>query len=787
MHAPRLHSFHPLIYACCVLATALPSAVHANAPAPALAGHWRFQTATGSTSNNGVTVDLIDQGMLDISDDGGRLTASIAWLDERGQLTAPRQVQGVPGPAGTVFRHAGKRVSTGRNGKDSSTDVTIRWTLQAHGDVLAGTRLVETDENDPKPVSGTRLKARYVPPALPPAAVAAAAASEAARGPSTPAERARVVQMALEAQQDPLGVQRRDGAWLAAWIESIPDLVLAPSPLESWLDVAPAAAMREAAGVQYLASALAFQISHPQQAGDVAATSLAAMEGVLRGYATLLRQDARYRSSKLDQAVAARRQGRLPAFVAALSGRHATLAGAPAPASDATARAIVALGTGEPRVMDWLDILSNRFGGRMAGSDAYTHAARWTRTQLQQWGVQAELEEAGQMPLGFNRGPWSARMLAPVAQPLRIATPAYTAGTRGVQQGLAILGPATLEEAQERAAQFKNKWVLVGGENSGDGRDGEFVHQPRAITRLLLAAGALGTIQSGEEPLYAASGAPTSWESLPSLPDIKLAAPQYADIRQRLASGEPVTLEFDIRNWFYPGPVAYHNVVARIAGTDKPEEIVLLGAHLDSYDGGTGAADNGAGVASMLEAMRLLARANARPRRSIVMVAFGAEELGRKGALAFAKQHAGELKNIVMMLNRDGRPGAISGMTIPTAWQPVFRRVEQALDGVHPVFGYATTLNDTPRDAGKAMRAGSGSDDAVFAVNGVPTPRFGMLGDFDYARVHHTVRDTYENVLPFSAAQQYSAIAIALTAYTVANAPEDISRQGYYRAAEAAQ
>ncbi|MEG1056266.1 MAG: hypothetical protein RSF79_30010, partial [Janthinobacterium sp.] len=190
--------------------------------------------------------------------------------------------------------------------------------------------------------------------------MAAAAASEAARGPSTPAERARVVQMALEAQQDPLGVQRRDGAWLAAWIESIPDLVLAPSPLESWLDVAPAAAMREAAGVQYLASALAFQISHPQQAGDVAATSLAAMEGVLRGYATLLRQDARYRSSKLDQAVAARRQGRLPAFVAALSGRHATLAGAPSPASDATARAIVALGTGEPRVMDWLDILSNR-------------------------------------------------------------------------------------------------------------------------------------------------------------------------------------------------------------------------------------------------------------------------------------------------------------------------------------------------------------------------------------------------------------------------------------------
>jgi carboxypeptidase Q len=70
--------------------------------------------------------------------------------------------------------------------------------------------------------------------------------------------------------------------------------------------------------------------------------------------------------------------------------------------------------------------------------------------QLKQWGVEAGLEEAGQLPLGFNRGPWSARMVAPLEQPLRIATPAYTAGT-SVQRGLVALGPATLEEAQARA------------------------------------------------------------------------------------------------------------------------------------------------------------------------------------------------------------------------------------------------------------------------------------------------------------------------------------------------
>jgi carboxypeptidase Q len=450
-------------------------------------------------------------------------------------------------------------------------------------------------------------------------------------------------------------------------------------------------------------------------------------------------------------------------------------------AQDATARQIVALGKSDPRVMNWLDILSNRFGGRMTGSDAYTHAAQWTCAQLQQWGVHAELEAAGQVPLGFNRGPWSGRMVAPLEQNLRFATPAYTAGTKGMQRGLAAIGPATLDEARARAAQFKGKWVLIGGDSAGTGRDGLDVHKPKAITLALIAAGALGTIQSAEEPLYSGTGAPGTWDALPTLPDIKMAASQYADIKQRLATGDAVTLEFDIRNWFYPGPVVYHNVVARIEGTAQPEEIVMLGAHLDSFDGGTGAADNGANVATMMEAMRLLAASGAKPRRTIVMAAFGAEELGRKGAFAYVERHPDQVKRIVMMLNRDSSPGAVSGITIPSAWKSVFARVEQDLQGAHPLFEFAPTFDDKPRDRRSAMGKRAGSDDAVFSWNGVPTPRIGAISDFDYQRVLHTVHDTYENVLPFRTAQQYSAIAIALMAYEVANAPEQISGQGYYR------
>jgi len=758
---------------------ALSGALYAQSVS--LPGYWEFQTATGATTVNGTEVDLIGKGVLHVTDDGAVPTATISWLDEQGQLSAARQVKGETSAAGTVFRHTGKRITSGRGGKQTSVEVTVRWTLRSVGDRLVGERLVETDENEPKPITGVRLKAAYVAPPR-----ASIPASQAERGPATAEERQRVVELAQAAQIDPQAAQARDGAWLRQWVQEVPDLTLDPGVVDAWLTIASKPAVRDTLDFQYIASAMAAQISHPDLADQQKASELAGMQGVLTAYQHLLRKHPQYRTAKLDAALAAQAQGMLETFIDTLSVRDAALTWSPSSSVDPVVRRIVALGMSEPRAMDWLDILSNRFGGRMTGSDAYTHAAQWTRSQMQQWGVQAVLEDAGSISVGFNRGPSSAYMIAPQQQTLRIATPAFTAGTRGMQQADAVLGPATLEEAGKRAAQFKGKWVLIGGESGGTGRDGEYTFKPRAIMNALMEAGALGTIQSGEEPLYAASGAPSTWDALPTMPDIKLAAAQYADIRQRVMAGTPVTLAFDIRNGFYPGPVAYHNVVATIPGSAKREQIVLLGAHLDSFDGGTGAADNGSNVAIMMEAMRLLARSGVKPRRTIMMAAFAGEEIGRKGSFAFADRHPGTMKDIVMMLNRDGRPGAVMGLTVPSAWKAPLARVEQALEGVHPNFGFATMINDELRDADKAMKSASGSDDAVFSAHLVPTPKFAVLSDFNYDRVHHTVLDTYENVLPYRAAQQYSAVAIAVLAYEIANAPEPISREGYYKASKKA-
>jgi carboxypeptidase Q len=302
---------------------AVAGAVHAQpSTAPALVGQWNFQSATGTTSDNGVTVDIISKGVLTITQTHSGLDATIAWLDERGQVTSTRKANGSFSADGAIFSHQGKRTATGRGGKETSTAVKISYTLQAKGDVLSGLRLVETDEDEPKPVTGTRVTASNPTKAAAPLAVQDKAPESAPeRGPSTPAEQARVVQMALDAEKNPQQVQARDGEWLNTWVDEIPDLTFNSSALFNWLGAVAKGDTREAIKFQYKASVMAFQIKNPKQAELQSANDLAGLAGVLRAYEVLVAKNANYRSAKLDMALKACTQGELPALLKAVAGR----------------------------------------------------------------------------------------------------------------------------------------------------------------------------------------------------------------------------------------------------------------------------------------------------------------------------------------------------------------------------------------------------------------------------------------------------------------------------------
>ena len=128
---------------------------------------------------------------------------------------------------------------------------------------------------------------------------------------------------------------------------------------------------------------------------------------------------------------------------------------------------IIAEGQQNNRVMEHLDVLTNRFGGRPIGSDAYENAAAWMLDQYKQWGIEAHLEEAGELPVGFNRGGWWGRLIGSSKEmTLHFVTPSYTSGTKGIQRGHVLIEPKTEEEFLRMKHQLKGAWVLVSGQNS---------------------------------------------------------------------------------------------------------------------------------------------------------------------------------------------------------------------------------------------------------------------------------------------------------------------------------
>jgi len=502
---------------------------------------------------------------------------------------------------------------------------------------------------------------------------------------------------------------------------------------------------------------------------------------------------------------------------------------------------IIELGTKDNRTLIWNDYASNRFGGRETGTNSYTDATQWAVWQLKQFGLDARLEEVGELPVGFNRGPWFGKMLKPTEKSLRFGTPSFTAGTKGIQRGPVVVlkadpfsipgraqggqpvakenverkraaVQAALAEIEANKAAFKGAWVLIPGASSGFARDGrrgsklpdgspEYLDAEMMppLTKALVDAGALGTIQSAaptsplqphqnsEPPIGILDGFVASWDTLPVLPDVKLLDTQYKEIKALVEKGEPVVLEFDIRNHFKMGPVKYHNVVATLRGTAFPDEHIVIGGHFDAFSSATGGVDDGSGFAPGMEAVRLIAAAGARPKRSITFIAFAAEEQGLVGSQAWLKQHPELHAKIVMMINRDGSPSAITGASVPETWYDDFRAVTAPLAALNPKWPFVLTRG-VPR--AHATSPG-GTDSSSFEMRGIPALNFATssarpgpdgkeIPSYPYSYAWHTTNDLYSELVPYTAHQQHSALVTAVVAYGVANLDKPLTRAGVY-------
>jgi len=477
---------------------------------------------------------------------------------------------------------------------------------------------------------------------------------------------------------------------------------------------------------------------------------------------------------------------------------------------DPVVKKIIELGTNDNQVMLWNDYASNRFGGRETGTNAYNDAAAWAVWQFKQWGLDAELDEAGEVPVGFNRGPWFGKMIKPTEKALFFGTPSYTAGTKGVQRGPVVIlksdpfsipgrnatpenvekkraaVEAAIAEVNANKSAFKGAWVLIPGESTGFARDGRRGTPEYAdaklippLTTLLVDAGALGTIQlSKTEPFRMLDGYVESWDKLPVLPDIKLAENQYNEIKDLVEKGERVELEFDIRNWFKMGPVKYYNVVATLRGTMWPDEYIVIGGHFDCFSGATGAVDDGSGFAPGMEAIHLIKAAGGQPKRSIIVILFAAEEIGLVGSQAWLKKRPEMDPKIMMMINRDGSPSAITGASVPETWYPDFQKITAPLTKLSAKWPFKLERG-VPR--AHATSPG-GTDSSSFEMQSVPTLGFRTQTDYVYNHAWHTLFDTYSELVPYTEHQQHSALVTAVVAYGAANLDKTLPREGVYLA-----
>jgi hypothetical protein len=446
-------------------------------------------------------------------------------------------------------------------------------------------------------------------------------------------------------------------------------------------------------------------------------------------------------------------------------------------AADTTVARLIELGRSDNRVQEHLQHLCLEIGPRLTSSSNLTEACEWTKGVFASYGLTASMEQWGDFPVGFDRGPWRGGMVAPEQHDFEFNTMSWTPGTNGPARGVALAYPANETELAALAPRLAGAWLVRPPSGEGKAADGTVLFEKPAqpardfvtkVQEALVANGGFGEVRGVPgELLHTGGNHQIDWNDLPKLVSVRVLAKDHDPLWARLVKGETVELEFDIQNTFVQGPIPQYNVIADLVGSEKPDEFVIVCGHLDSWDGAQGTVDNGTGSATTLEAARLLTKVGAQPKRTIRFILWTGEEQGLFGSEQYVKAHASELPKISAVLCHDGGTNYLSGL-------PVTAEIKAQLEGPLAVL---TTLDPALPFEFKVMDGLTpvGSDSDVFIPLDVPGMFWEQAGRSDYDHYHHTQFDVFEAAIPEY--QRHSAMVAAIGAYQVANMPELVTRQ----------
>ena len=419
----------------------------------------------------------------------------------------------------------------------------------------------------------------------------------------------------------------------------------------------------------------------------------------------------------------------------------------------------------ESKAYERLVWLCDRVGHRISGSPQLERAVAWGEATMKADGADRVWKDEVLVPV-WIRGAASGSIVSPVEHPMSLLALGMSLPTPAGGITAEVVEAGSLDELTALGEKVRGRIVFFNRriERNGEGERGYgFASNLRfkgnlEAAKLGAVAMIIRSLGTAERHLVH-TGTTAYDESKPRIPGAAITGEDADRIARLLAAGETVRVRLTLASERKPDAIS-HNVLAEIRGREKPDEIVVIGGHLDSWDVGCGAQDNGSGVVVTMEAMRILEKLGLRPRRTIRAVLFTNEENGARGGKDYALRYAAAMDRHVAAIEIDSGGGRPTGFGV-TAGPGALERV---LKLAAPLAGI---------DADAVKDGGGGADTGPMRKHGVPL--LSLRPDTTYYfDVHHTEADTPDKVAPHDLAMQ--AAAMAVMAFSLADSEETLPR-----------
>ncbi len=402
--------------------------------------------------------------------------------------------------------------------------------------------------------------------------------------------------------------------------------------------------------------------------------------------------------------------------------------------------------------------LTDTYGSRLSGSENYARAAAWAVETMRKDGLEAHTEEV--LVPRWERGFESAEIVDPPRHAIVVAGLGGTVPTPAGGLEADVLVVETFEELRARAAEARGRIVLF---------NAPFVNYTETVS--YRTSGARAAALYGASAVLVRSVGPMGLRTVhtgtvnyvpdaTAIPAAAISAEDANRIARLTARGRRVRIRLVLENQPLPD-VPSVNVVGELRGREHPEQVVLLGGHLDSWDAGTGASDDAVGCIVTWEALRLMRRLGLQPRRTVRVVLWANEENGLRGGVAYAAAHAAEAKDHVFALESDS--GVFWPATLGFSGSNAARLQVRDIVSLLAPLGF-----------GEPIIGGGGADIGPIAQAG-NAPTMAYIGDAaKFFPIHHTPADTVDRIAPEDVSR--AAAAIAALSWVIAEMPERFAR-----------